>query len=129
MVIVLVSAVVLLTVTTLISLRSTSTIERLFASTQDSEPDKTAAGYFRKFFAHLLEMTIYGFVYFALVEYCNVGTLEGTTGFSLSNCLYFSAESYTSLGFGDIAPKGPIRMLVGVEALNGCHNPSVHVAL
>ena len=74
---------------------------------------------FASFFANLLEMTIYGFAYFALVEYCNVGMLEGTTGFSPSNCLYFSAETYTSLGFGDIAPKGPISMLVGVEALNG----------
>ncbi|MFL6662236.1 MAG: potassium channel family protein, partial [Rhizobacter sp.] len=40
-------------------------------------------------------------------------------GISLSTCLYFSAETYTSLGFGDITPVGPIRLLAGVEALNG----------
>jgi hypothetical protein len=33
--------------------------------------------------------------------------------------LYFSAETYTSLGFGDIYPLGEIRMVVGVEALTG----------
>ena len=33
--------------------------------------------------------------------------------------MYFSAETYTSLGFGDVTPLGPIRLLAGVEALNG----------
>ncbi|MEO5607197.1 MAG: ion channel, partial [Polaromonas sp.] len=31
----------------------------------------------------------------------------------------FSAETYSSLGFGDLIPTGPIRMLAGIEALNG----------
>lgn len=35
------------------------------------------------------------------------------------NCLYFSAETYTTLGFGDLTPAGPVRLLAGVEALNG----------
>ena len=39
--------------------------------------------------------------------------------FSLINCLYFSAETYTSLGFGDLTPVGPVRLLAGTEALNG----------
>ena len=33
--------------------------------------------------------------------------------------MYFSAETYTSLGFGDISPLGPIRMIAGFEALHG----------
>ena len=33
--------------------------------------------------------------------------------------MYFSAETYTSLGFGDLTPNGPVRLLAGVEALNG----------
>ncbi len=33
--------------------------------------------------------------------------------------LYFSATSYSSLGFGDVAPFGAARLLAGVEALNG----------
>jgi hypothetical protein len=45
--------------------------------------------------------------------------LSGSAGFSLANCLYFSAETYTSLGFGDLTPTGPIRLLAGAEALNG----------
>lgn len=69
--------------------------------------------------AHGLEIGVYGIWLFALVKYEAVGTLSGPVGFSLINCLYFSAETYTSLGFGDLTPIGPIRLLAGVEALNG----------
>ncbi len=74
---------------------------------------------FAAFVAHTLEMTLYGIALYVLVAYGSVGALAGPGGFSLSNCLYFSAETFTSLGFGDIAPVGPIRLLAGVEALNG----------
>ena len=33
--------------------------------------------------------------------------------------IYFSAVSYTSLGFGDVIPVGPMRYLAGLEALTG----------
>ena len=33
--------------------------------------------------------------------------------------LYFSAETYTTIGLGDIYPLGPLRLITGIEALNG----------
>ena len=36
-----------------------------------------------------------------------------------ASLLYFSAETYTSLGYGDIVPNGPLRLLAGSEALTG----------
>jgi hypothetical protein len=33
--------------------------------------------------------------------------------------VYLSAMSYTTVGFGDVAPIGPIRFLTGTEALTG----------
>lgn len=74
---------------------------------------------FSAFSAHALEMSVYGVTLFGLINYMGVGSLYAKTGFSLINCLYFSAETYTSLGFGDLTPIGPVRMLAGVEALNG----------
>lgn len=74
---------------------------------------------FSTFVAHTLEMGMYGFSIFGLIQYANLGNLNGSAGFSLANCLYFSAETYTSLGFGDLTPTGPIRLLAGAEALNG----------
>ena len=48
-----------------------------------------------------------------------MGTFNGVNAASMLNCFYFSAETFSSLGFGDLAPSGPIRLLAGVEALNG----------
>jgi hypothetical protein len=74
---------------------------------------------FATFAAHTMEVAVYGFSIYGLVQYLAVGLLNGPDGFSLANCLYFSAETFTSLGFGDITPTGEIRMLAGAEALNG----------
>lgn len=71
------------------------------------------------FCAHALEMVLYGLVIYALISFLGAGTLVGSAGSSLESCLYFSAETYTSLGFGDLTPVGPVRLLAGVEALNG----------
>ncbi len=70
------------------------------------------------FFAHAIEIGLYG-ASFYLLDRIGIGTLGGPGGSSILNCLYFSAESYSTLGFGDLVPVGPIRLLAGVEALNG----------
>lgn len=74
---------------------------------------------FSAFVAHALEMALYGASFYTLVRYMDGGTLAGPGGFSLVSCMYFSAETYTSLGFGDLIPVGSIRLLAGAEALNG----------
>lgn len=71
------------------------------------------------FLAHAAEMGLYGFTLYALVAWFDSGTLSGGAGFSLASCMYFSAETYTSLGFGDLTPVGPVRLLAAAEALNG----------
>ena len=74
---------------------------------------------FAAFLAHATEIGVYGGALFTLVHYTDVGGLSGAMPPTLVNCLYFSAETYTSLGFGDLTPVGPARLLAGVEALNG----------
>lgn len=70
-------------------------------------------------FSHAAQVVLYGVAMYMLVNWAGAGRLEGPDGPGLSACIYFSAESYTSLGFGDIKPTGPIRMVTGIEALNG----------
>ena len=72
-----------------------------------------------EFLAHIIEILLYALAVYALVRYMDLGTLEDIHRFSLSACIYFSAETYTSLGYGDIVPGGVLRLLAGVEALNG----------
>ena len=74
---------------------------------------------FAAFIAHALEIFLYGAGYFALSRTPGLGALSSTAHPVLSVCLYFSAETYTSLGFGDIVPSGPLRLLAGTETLNG----------
>jgi len=80
------------------------------------------------FIAHAVEIAVYGAAYLAAVRWVDPGGLHslmpavaGTVPAPLgwADCLYFSAVAYTSLGFGDIAPSGPLRLVTGVEALNG----------
>lgn len=74
---------------------------------------------FSAMLAHGLEIAVYGVWLFALLQCTSGSALTGPAGFSFTNCLYFSAETFTSLGFGDLTPVGPVRLLAGVEALNG----------
>ena len=69
--------------------------------------------------AHGVEIGLYGFGLFLLASHAGVGGFMRPAETTLMTCLYFSAETYSSLGFGDLAPVGPIRLLAGVEALNG----------
>lgn len=71
------------------------------------------------FFAHVAEIVLYGLALFVLVRFLAAGTVSGAGGASLLNCMYFSAETFTSVGFGDVVPVGPVRLLAGAEALNG----------
>lgn len=71
------------------------------------------------FVVHAAEMALYGGALYVLITQFDVGSLKGGAEFSLGACMYFSAETYTSLGFGDFTPVGPVRLLAGVEALNG----------
>jgi hypothetical protein len=57
--------------------------------------------------------------YFLLRDKFGLGQFGGNFQDVFSSFLYFSTETYTSLGLGDIYPMGKIRMLTGIEALTG----------
>ncbi|MBI2752439.1 MAG: two pore domain potassium channel family protein [Betaproteobacteria bacterium] len=73
---------------------------------------------FSAFAAHAVEILLYGAAFYGLARLLDLGTLAGAT-LSFESCLYFSAETFTSLGFGDLVPRGSLRLLAGVETLNG----------
>jgi hypothetical protein len=71
------------------------------------------------FLAHAVEIGLYGLALHVLIDVFHAGSLSSADQSSFTAALYFSAETYTSLGFGDLTPSGPVRLLAGVEALNG----------
>jgi hypothetical protein len=71
------------------------------------------------FCAHAVEILLYGAAYYLLAAYLGGGSMGESDNLTFSRCLYFSAETYTSLGYGDVVPHGDLRLLAGMEALNG----------
>jgi hypothetical protein len=77
------------------------------------------------FIAHIIGIWVYGLAYFLIENYTSLGGIAGhgrdygVNWESFFDCLYFSAATYSSLGFGDFVPTGHLRMLVGAEVLNG----------
>jgi voltage-gated potassium channel Kch len=74
---------------------------------------------FTAFFGHAVEILLYAAGIYALIRYAHLGMLGEPGRFTLNTAVYFSAETYTSLGYGDVIPEGELRLLAGVEALNG----------
>ena len=69
--------------------------------------------------SHAGHIALFALAYYLLQNNFGLGGFGGTFKDVFSNYLYFSAETYTSLGFGDIYPLGQLRMVVGLEALTG----------
>lgn len=73
------------------------------------------------FLAHLLEVLIYA-LGLSFLDWAGEGELTGAIlggpGW-FEDHFYFSIASYTTLGIGDILPRGNIRIVAGLEALNG----------
>jgi hypothetical protein len=68
---------------------------------------------------HLAEIGLYTAAIAFATEVLHLGHLVGDVGGGRLALLYFSAETYTSLGFGDIIPTGPMRLIASFEPLNG----------
>lgn len=69
--------------------------------------------------AHMIEISIYAAAYFAMHHHFGLGTLAGETNGAFVDFLYFSFTCYTTLGVGDVFPRGAMRLVSGVEAFNG----------
>ena len=71
------------------------------------------------FVLHVVEIWAFGFAYWGLLHWPGAGELRGATSVNLLECVYLSAMTFTTVGFGDLVPVGPIRFLAGTEALVG----------
>ncbi len=67
--------------------------------------------------AHFAEVVLFAIGWYALLA-TDMAALSGVVS-GPTDVLYFSLVTYTSLGYGDIAPLGPARLLAGIESLIG----------
>ena len=71
---------------------------------------------------HIAEIWLFGFAYWLLGFWPAAGQISqiGVEGsLSLLDAVYFSATTYSTAGYGDLAPLGPIRLIAAIEALVG----------
>jgi len=68
---------------------------------------------------HILEIWIFGLSVWLLLKYPESGNVAGAHPLNLFDCVYLSAVTYTTVGFGDVAPVGAIRFMAGTMALTG----------
>jgi hypothetical protein len=115
----IVASLLLIALTTLIHYEALRFMNGLLPSLAIPNRTKLLVVMFGAFAAHFLEIGVYGGALYLIAHELGIGKLGGQLMFSFENCLYYSAETYTSLGFGDLTPHGPLRLLAGVEALNG----------
>lgn len=71
------------------------------------------------FVAHTIEVWAFAISYYVSSDHFGLGTLGGERDHSFAEFVYFSTQTYTSLGFGDVFPVGGLRLVAGVEALLG----------
>jgi hypothetical protein len=70
--------------------------------------------------SHLLQVTLYAAAYVAMIESGRFGSIGGMSDHpAFADVFYFSITTYTTLGIGDLFPHGALRIVSGIEALNG----------
>ena len=70
--------------------------------------------------AHLIEISAFAVGIAWLSASGNYGYLDnGPTPPTASDYFYYSAVTYTTVGFGDITPVGQLRFVSAIEALTG----------
>jgi hypothetical protein len=91
-----------------------------FAQHESHPRRRVLYGIFGVLTVHVIEIWIFGLAFFLLqVSDPAFGEIRGIAASSLVDHVYFSAVTFTTVGFGDVIPSGPVRFLAGTEALCG----------
>jgi hypothetical protein len=70
-------------------------------------------------FIHITIVWLFAICFELYIIYNHSSHLLGNLQYNFFDLVYLSLTAYTSLGFGDIYPKGDIRFLVVIEPLLG----------
>lgn len=68
---------------------------------------------------HSVEIAIFAGGLMLAANHEGLGHVAGVEELGLADALYVSAATYTTVGYGDLAPVGPLRLIMGLEALTG----------
>jgi ion channel len=69
--------------------------------------------------AHIVEIGLYAAAFGVCQGPLRLGFIDGTVESAVLDVIYFSMTTYTTLGVGDLHARGSLRLIAGVESLNG----------
>lgn len=69
--------------------------------------------------SHVVEIWAFAAAMKLLLVMPGTGEVIGITAPGFLDFVYLSAINFTTLGYGDMVPSGPIRVVMGTEALTG----------
>ncbi|WP_202884358.1 ion channel [Halomonas sp. YLGW01] len=69
--------------------------------------------------SHIAEIWAFAVTMELLLDLPGSGDVIGITAPGFLDLVYLSAINFTTLGYGDMVPSGPIRFIMGTEALTG----------
>jgi hypothetical protein len=79
---------------------------------------KVLLGVYAVILLHVAEIWLFGAALWLLMQWPAAGHISGATAGFLDT-IYLSAITFSTVGFGDLAPVGAVRFLSGTEALTG----------
>jgi len=94
-------------------------LSRLMGRTKRSNRKRILILVFGLLIAHVAEIWIFGVASWLLHFNQDMGMLASQHPVGLLDYIYLSATTYTTLGYGDVVPIGPIRAMYGTESLTG----------
>ena len=68
---------------------------------------------------HMIEIGFFTVGISVLLQDGGYGYLEGLGTHDVGGLIYYSAITYTTVGYGDITPVGDLRLFAAIEALTG----------
>jgi hypothetical protein len=80
---------------------------------------KVLMGVYGVILLHVIEIWLFGASIWLLLKVPYTGAMNGVTHSPFFDSIYLSAVTFSTVGFGDLAPVGPIRFVSGTEALTG----------
>lgn len=68
---------------------------------------------------HVVEIALYAMAYIVADRFFHIGQFSDEAHLDIMAYFYYSAVTFTAVGYGDILPSGDIRLLAVAEPLNG----------
>lgn len=108
-----------LILTVVIHYEALSALSKVLQNIKTQPHPKLLVALFGIIMAHFTEIVIYAISYWMGDYVMNIGDFGGNRATTFADYVFFSAETFSTVGMGDIYPLGKLRLISSIESLNG----------